>query len=210
MRGLPNSTRNRDTNGSYITSIALKYNPAGGDSPEFPAAPLPVDPLPPHEGTASYDEVHPYQSRVGSLGWAAMISRPDMCFATGPPARFNPKPGQGHQTVRVNAGKSSVGSNTLRTRFTARDEDNVLSTAGDAADGDDPETGKSSRGHITFLSGGPTAWKSGRQATITASSTGTELLASAYDDASSRGARHPAPPAQAAWRLRSGTNDGSL
>jgi hypothetical protein len=47
----------------------------------------------------------------------------------------------------------------------------------DASFADDPRDRKSSQGHLLTLFGGPIAWKSGKQDTVTTSSTEAELLA---------------------------------
>ncbi|KJZ70650.1 hypothetical protein HIM_09970 [Hirsutella minnesotensis 3608] len=50
----------------------------------------------PYEGTARDAEIHIYQVKVGSLLYAAVITRPDIGFAVSRLARFNTNPGPVH------------------------------------------------------------------------------------------------------------------
>jgi len=51
----------------------------------------------PYEGKASFHEISTYQKKVGSLLYAAVITRPDIAFATLQLARFNVNPSPEHQ-----------------------------------------------------------------------------------------------------------------
>ena len=59
---------------SYIEKIAASFN-LQQRKPN--ATPMPVDDLPPNERQATAQEIHGYQSRVGSLLFTAIVTRPD-------------------------------------------------------------------------------------------------------------------------------------
>jgi hypothetical protein len=59
-----------------------------------PHTPLPSEPLIPHESTATPQEIHAYQQRLGSLNFATTVTRPDAAKASSILAEFmhNPSP----------------------------------------------------------------------------------------------------------------------
>ena len=59
--------------------------------------PMMIAELLPYKGTAQTREIRVFQVKVGSLLYAAVITRPDIAFATSRLARFNCNPGPEHQ-----------------------------------------------------------------------------------------------------------------
>jgi hypothetical protein len=51
----------------------------------------------PYDGKASAHEICTYQKKIGSLLYVAVITRPDIAFATSRLARFNINPSPEHQ-----------------------------------------------------------------------------------------------------------------
>jgi hypothetical protein len=157
---------------SYVTSIAARYN-LTDRAPVY--TPLPVEELKPYEGIATPREIHLYQQKVGSSGYATIITRPDAAKATANLAQFSVNPGPQHQqaadrviiylyTTRYLAIEYGVGSGL-----------NSVQIASDASYGDH-EDRKSSAGYICQMYGGPVDWKATKQKTVTTSTTEAELL----------------------------------
>ena len=59
--------------------------------------PMSLEELLPQSGGASRADVQRYQVKVGSLLYAAVITRPDIAFAVSRLARFNSNPSPLHQ-----------------------------------------------------------------------------------------------------------------
>ncbi|OMO60028.1 Reverse transcriptase, RNA-dependent DNA polymerase [Corchorus capsularis] len=93
----------------------------------------------------------PYSSAIGSLLYAVMCTRPDICFAVGLLSRFQSNPGGGY----------------LR-----------LIDYTDASHGDDLDERKSTQGYTFSLSGGVISWSSKKQTCVSLSTMEAEFIAS--------------------------------
>ncbi|KAK5312838.1 hypothetical protein LTR93_011186 [Exophiala xenobiotica] len=49
---------------------------------KYPDVPLAADNLQSHEGKATLEDIQAYQQRVGSTGWDANVTRPDVALPT--------------------------------------------------------------------------------------------------------------------------------
>jgi hypothetical protein len=76
---------------SYIDKIAARFH-LEYHKPAF--TPLPSGELHPYEGEATIQHIHAYQQRIGSINFAAVITRPDIACAASRLATFlcNPSP----------------------------------------------------------------------------------------------------------------------
>ena len=160
---------------AYIEKIAAKFDLLKG-TPRFPTIPIPTTKFKRNEGQADKQSVRLYQEKVGSILYAAMTVRPDVARAAAQLSRFLTNPSKEHhdaadQTILY----------LYSTRFLAIEYggtyNEALVIASDASFADDEETRRSSQGYIISLYGGPIAWKSGLQDTVTTSTTEAELLA---------------------------------
>ena len=79
---------------SYIDKIA---NLAVSKQPD--AIPMSKEELLPYSDVASSSQINLYQRKVGSLMYAAVISRPDIAFAVSRLARYLTNPGPLHQAA---------------------------------------------------------------------------------------------------------------
>ena len=70
---------------SYITKMAAKFNQHGETAKTLLTV---VPPANENEQKADSQRIYAYQQRVGSLNSAAVISRPDIVFATAKLAQF--------------------------------------------------------------------------------------------------------------------------
>jgi hypothetical protein len=70
---------------SYISKLAEKFNITVTKAPKTP---LPSTQLQPFDGTATAQQIYAYQQRVGSLNYAAIITRPDIAKSVSKLAEF--------------------------------------------------------------------------------------------------------------------------
>ena len=141
---------------------------------------LPLLPNVPQVARAS---VMRYQRKMGSMLYVATTTRPDIAFAVSRLARFNQNPSQEHEraTDRVIQYLYSTRSRAIcfGGDSKGREENGARSfiCASDASFADNSVDRKSSQGYIMTLFGGPIAWRTNKQDTVTTSSTEAELLA---------------------------------
>ena len=158
---------------SYIDKITEKFKCHNGSRP---STPLESTVLAPYEGKASQLDIQEYGQRVGSINYAATMTRPDVSFAAQKLAEFllNPSPSHIAAANRVVAylqGTCTKGPEygpTIQNHFEA---------ASDASYADDVATRRSTEGYVFFLFGGPVDWRCTKQKTVTTSTTEAELLA---------------------------------
>jgi hypothetical protein len=124
-----------------------------------------------------HQRAYAYQQRVGSLNFAAVISRPDVAYATSKLSQFlrNPTPGHIAAADRVIAYLYST--RTLAIEYAGRAMADIFLCSSDAAFADDESTRRSSDGYLFQLYGGAIDWRAAKQSTVTTSSTKAELLA---------------------------------
>lgn len=136
------------------------------------------------EGQATIQQITEMQEKVGSILYAAVVSRPDVSFAASQLGQFATNPSPEHlrcanrvlsylQTTKHYAIEYSGSVNS--TEVETGDEE-VLQLSSDASFADDPETRKSTQGYLMKLFGGPIMWQSSKQKTVTTSTTEAELL----------------------------------
>ena len=138
----------------------------------------------PFEGQATIQQITEMQEKVGSILYAAVVSRPDISFAASQLGQFATNPSPEHlrcanrvlsylQTTKHYAIEfsGSVNSTAVETG-----DDEVLQLSSDASFADDPETRKSTQGYLMKLFSGPIMWQSSKQKTVTTSTTEAELL----------------------------------
>jgi hypothetical protein len=164
---------------SYIEKIASSFNLL--ESPQF-KTPLAIQELYASETQATPQEVHVYQSRIGSTTYATSITRPDTARASNKLAEFllNPSPEHLKAANRLikylyNTRYLAIEYSADSATFTTLEPEFRCST--DAAFGDDIDTRKSTEGYLFKLFGGLIDWKSTRQKLVTKSSTEAELVA---------------------------------
>ena len=138
----------------------------------------------PHDAQATASQIMAYQQRVGSLIYPAVVTRPDIAYAAAKLSQFNTNPSPDHlreanrciaylyNTRHLAIEYSSMPGPTDQV---ALGED--FHAASDAAYADDAVDRKSTQGYLISLFGGPIAWQSGKQRTVTTSTTKAELLA---------------------------------
>lgn len=165
---------------SYIERIHQLAEPGHPGDPrqstkakKTPPTPMAAQELLPYQGTASTKSARLYQRKVGSILYAAVITRPDVAFACSRLARFNQNPGPEHHDAA-----DRVLEYLFATRFLALQlgGGNTLRVASDASFADNTLDRRSSQGFIMILFGGLVAWRASKQDTVTTSTTEAELL----------------------------------
>lgn len=139
----------------------------------------------PFEGQATTQQIVEMQEKVGSILYAAVVSRPDVSFAASQLSQFctNPSPEHLRWANRVLSYLQTtkyytiefLGSVERSAEVETSDED-VLQLSSDASFADDPETRKSTQGYLMKMFKGPIMWQSSKQKTVTTSTTEAELL----------------------------------
>ena len=136
--------------------------------------PMRRDELLPYEKRATLSSIRRYQRKIGSIMYAAVITRPDVAFAASRLARFNTNPGPEHHTAADQVLLYLKRTKTLALQFGGN---NVFTVASDASFADNTIDRKSSQGYVMQLFGGTIGWRSNKQSTVTTSTTEAELLA---------------------------------
>ncbi|KAF6518394.1 hypothetical protein HZS61_002472 [Fusarium oxysporum f. sp. conglutinans] len=167
----------------YINKLGVKF---GIDQSMRTATPLTSSYRPQSfEGQATIQQITEMQEKVGSILYAAVVSRPDISYAASQLSQHAKNPSPEHlryanrvlsylQTTQYYAIEFS-GSVDNATEVEPGD-DEVLQQSSDASFADDPETRKSTQGYLMKLFSGAIMWQSSKQKTVTTSTTEAELL----------------------------------
>jgi hypothetical protein len=128
----------------------------------------------PYEGLSRLSDIRRYQRKIGSLLYAAVITRPDIAFATSRLARFLINPSPGHQDAADRALLYLNHTKALALQLGGGDD---LVVSSDASFADNSIDRKSSQAYAMKLFGGLIGWRANKQDTVTTSTTEAELLA---------------------------------
>ena len=160
---------------SYIDKMAGKFNITAN---KVPKTPLPSIELVPYEGNATAQQIYGYQQRVGSLNYAAVITRPDISKAVSKLSEFLQNPSPLHIAAADRTLEYLVGTKYLAIEFDGNHQGRqIFVTSSDSAFADDTVTRNSSYGFCFSLFGGIIHYKAVKGTTVTTSSTEAELLA---------------------------------
>lgn len=129
-------------------------------------------------------QVTEMQEKIGSILYAAVVSRPDVAFAASQLSQFTINPSLEHLRYanRVLSYLHATKYYTIEFSGLAQDakvqtsDEEVCELSSDASFADNPETRKSTQGYLMKLFKGPIMWQSSKQKTITTSTTKAELL----------------------------------
>jgi hypothetical protein len=135
------------------------------------------------EGQPLDPQTSRYAEAVGSLMYLAVYTRPDLSHAVGVLARFMSAPTDVHWTavkrvLRYLRGTLDVGIQ-YGGRGEAPERQLVLRGYADADWAGNPDTRRSTTGHVFVLNGGPISWCSKQQPTVAQSSSEAEYLCAA-------------------------------
>ncbi|KMQ87096.1 retroelement pol polyprotein [Lasius niger] len=118
----------------------------------------------------------PFREAVGSLMFAACVSRPDIMFAVSVVSRYLENPGPEHWQAVKRIIRYAKETATYGIVYDGQNT-NGLIVYSDSDYASDPDTRRSTSGYITVLAGGAVSWMSQRQRIVTLSTTEAEYVA---------------------------------
>jgi hypothetical protein len=160
---------------SYIEKIANQFGLDHSSKP--PDTPMLQAELLPSLDQATRKSTLEYQSKVGSILYAAITTRPDVAFAASKLAQFNANPSQQHHDAADRTIEYLYHTRNRAISYRAEGNTPCFICASDASFADDSTDRKSSQGYVMMLFSGPISWRANKQDTVTTSSTEAELLA---------------------------------
>ena len=162
---------------SYIDKLSAKFNVTNDG--KFPSTPLPFEELIKSTDQATAQEIYAYQQRVGSVNFAAVISRPDIAHAASKLSEHLTNPSRHHMDCANRVLRYLVGTKSLSIEFNCyvSNPRSVFLASSDASYANDPDTRRSSQGYVFLLYNGTIDWSATKQKTVTCSTTEAELLA---------------------------------
>ena len=128
-------------------------------------------------GKATDNQIHEYQRRIGSLTYAAVISRPDIAKATQKLAEAQQNPSYEHFAATDRVIDYLYSTRYLAIEYGINKTEPVFVAASDASFGDHVIERVSSEGGLFKLFGGVIEYFSKKQKTVTTPSTESELFA---------------------------------
>jgi len=133
--------------------------------------------LPEDQVDISMKEV-PYQQAVGSLLFAAYVSRPDIMFAVTNVSKFSTNPTTEHWQAVKRIFRYLKGTSGLGIAYQFNGNDQLIGYC-DADYANDEKTRKSTTGLAMILAGAPISWTSRRQSVVAQSTAEAEYIAAA-------------------------------
>lgn len=160
---------------SYIDKIFQTCLPSATEPDRRVNTPMVCADLARYEGIVDKRSRFAYQRKIGSIQYAAIITRPDIAFACSKLARFNQNPGPVHHDAADRVLHYLKNTRSWAIQFDGHVSCNLF--ASDASFADDVLSRRSSQGYVMLFCGGPAAWRASLQDTVTTSTTEAELLA---------------------------------
>ena len=158
---------------SYCEKLGSKFDVKGRST--YPKVPLPPSStMVINEARATKSQIKGYQQKVGSIGYAAVSTRPDIAKAHAILSQFLQNPSERCLEMADHLLSYLYGSKNLSLSFDKRGCAWQMFCDSSYADNEDK---KSSQGLLFTLFGGAIEWKATKQRTITTSTTEAELLA---------------------------------
>ena len=141
--------------------------------------PMIQEELLPYDQIARPGSVNLYQRKIGTIMYAAVMTRPDVAFAASRLARFNQNPGPQHHQAANRALAYLIQTRGLSLEYGTIPgcKEDSLQVASDASFADNSMDRQSSQAFVMKLFGGITSWRANKQDTVTTSTTEAELLA---------------------------------
>lgn len=165
---------------TYIKKVLERFkmqNAKSIDTPVEKGHYLSLDSCPRNEKERKEMARVPYASAVGSLMYAMMCTRPDICFAVGLVSRFQSNPGHAHWKAVKKILRYLRG--TMDYMLCYQGGDTRLCGYTDTDWGGDLDERKSTSGYAFLLNGAAISWSSKKQSCITLSTMESEYIACA-------------------------------
>jgi hypothetical protein len=160
----------------YLTGLIDRFGEMG--NPTKMALPSGFRPTAASDDEFEQAKDKPYAQLVGSILYAATITRPDLAYPASVLCRYISKWSLEHWKAAKHLLRYVRGTSDLCLTFDATGSKRVVLGWADADWGGCMDTRRSTTGYVFSTYGGIVAWKSKRQSTIALSTTQAELLAS--------------------------------
>lgn len=157
---------------SYIQKIVDSFNLSDQKTVR---SPMSTTSLEPYAGTATDQEIYAFQKKVGSLNYAAIVTRPDIARACQKLAEFLRNPGPEHHAAADRVISYLRCTKTLALEYGFDDGGAFFNVSADASFADNDDR-KSTEGYLFTLFGGAIDWRCSKQKTVSTSTTEAELL----------------------------------
>lgn len=163
----------------YIREILQRFNMVDCNSVSTPvdlSTKLTTEMGPPDAAGRAEMESVPYQEAVGSILFAAQVTRPDIQFAVNMVSRFIKNPGKAHWNAVKRILRYLRGTIDKKLIY-RRDDTSELHGYCDADWASDVEDRRSVTGYVFMMNGGAITWNSKKQPTVALSTTEAEYMA---------------------------------
>lgn len=165
----------------YLNEILERFNMADCNPVSTPVdvnAKLSTEMAPKDEAGIEEMRLIPYQEAVGSVLFAAQISRPDIQYAVNMVSRYNHNPGRAHWNAVKRILRYLRGTINMKLTY-RRDDPKPLHGFCDADWANDVADRRSVTGYVFIMQGGAVSWNSRKQQTVALSTTEAEYMAMA-------------------------------
>lgn len=162
----------------YIDQVLTKFNMSTCNPSTTPLDPnqkLSKEMSPKDSEDSDYMKSIPYQEAVGSILYAAQLTRPDISYAVNMVSKFNKNPGKAHWNAVKRILRYLRGTSSAKLEFTSNGNGNLICYC-DSDWASDIDTRRSVTGYVFLLQGGPVSWCSRRQPTVALSTTEAEYM----------------------------------
>ena len=137
--------------------------------------PLPIEKA---KTEANTQVIYTYQQYVGSINFAAVLTRADIAYAVSILSTHLTNPSRRHMELAVRVFKYLGFTKHYAIQVNPNDSTrNIFIASSDASFGNDPNTRQSTQGYAFTLFGAIIDWKATKQRTVVTSTTEAELLA---------------------------------
>lgn len=117
----------------------------------------------------------PYQEAIGSIMFAAQVTRPDVCFAVNTVSRFIQNPGKAHWIAVKRILRYLNGTANARLVFNKSGNSELIGYC-DADWASDIDSRRSVTGYVFLYQGAAISWNTRKQSTIAGSTTEAEYM----------------------------------
>jgi hypothetical protein len=118
----------------------------------------------------------PYASAIGSIMYAMLCTRPDVCLDKSLVGRYQSNPGMDHWTVVKNILKYLKRTKEMFLVY-GGDKELIIKGYVDASFDTDPDDSRSQSGYVFILNGGAVSWCSTKQSIVAGSTCEAEYIA---------------------------------
>ena len=118
----------------------------------------------------------PYASAIGSIMYAMVCTRPDVCLEIGLAGRYQSNPGVDHWTAVKNILKYLKRTKDMFLVY-GGDKELIVNGYVDASFDTDPDDSKSQTGYVFTLNGGAVSWCNSKQSVVAGSTCEAEYMA---------------------------------